>query len=369
MPYILPMRHLISFFFFLLITYTAIAQDKLCIYSGRQAGTLAFDAVQVNKLMHLDAYKGIFFGEQHNNNFDPQIKYCFIATMSQSLGLRHVFMETGAAAAWRFNQYLQTGDTSWLYDVSLPMTREGYRRFWQRLYDYNKILAAHKKLVIHGLDFERTEVFLTLLQLMPEGQAIPPSLQALADTLKIHSTDKPLSMYTVEGGKMTAINDNSAFIHTLEYVQETLQAHEADAKTCYGSNYPVVEAIVTNPNKVTVKPVQRNKSMYKVLEKTIAQEHIDKFIGFFGNMHTAYNVGSSLSNAAADLPGTKPADILNVSVYVNDMYDPVEMRNRIKDLDMLLRMNGKCRASIIPVALVPSYRKEADFIIIADNDQ
>lgn len=363
------MRQLISFFFFLLTAHTAIAQDKLCIYSGRQAGTLAFNAVQVNNLMHLDAYKGIFFGEQHNNTFDPLIKYCFIATMSQSLGLRHVFIETGAAAAWRFNQYLQTGDTSWLYSVSLPFTVGGYRRFWQQLYDYNKILPANKKLVMHGIDFERTEVFTTLLQLMPEGQAVPASLQALADTLTAHRADKPLAMYSMEDGKMTGINDNSVFIHTLEYIQDELRAHQADAKTLYGANYPVVEAIITNPNKVTVKPVQRNKSMYKVMEKIIAAEHIDKFIGFFGNMHTSYKVGSSLANAAADLPGMKPADILNVSVYVNDMYDPVEMRNRIKDLDMLLRMNRNCRASIIPVALVPSYRKEADFIIVADNDQ
>ena len=92
------------------------AQTSLCMSADQATKTVRFRSDDLNRYLQLDKYKIIFFGEQHNGIFDPEIKYHLITDMNRRTGNRHVFMETGVADAWHYNHYLATGDKSYLFN-------------------------------------------------------------------------------------------------------------------------------------------------------------------------------------------------------------------------------------------------------------
>jgi len=349
----------------ILLTSSAIfAQAHLCISNGQTANSIDFKPEQVDSYLHLDRYKVVLFGERHNGSFDPEIEYHLLANLNKRYGIRHVFKEIGVAAAWHFNQYLLSGDTSYLYSTPLPCTYGQWPVFWTRLYNYNSGLPDHLKFIIHGVDFERTEVFKTIIQLSPEGRSVPASLHAVMDTIAAHVADKPLGFFVFTGGRMTATIDNSPFTKTLRYIQAQLAVHPHDAETYFGANYPVIKDIIANTSRVTVKPKPRNKTMFRAIRRAVRDHQIQKFAGIFGGQHTTYTVRSSISNAAVRLPGIRKTDILNIEEVLYNLEHGGG--TSVKAHDQIKSLNTGCKASIWPADAVPGYRKRADYVIIAD---
>ncbi|MBZ0099593.1 MAG: hypothetical protein K8F30_10940, partial [Taibaiella sp.] len=319
---------------------------------------------ELNGFLQLDKYRAIFFGEQHNAGFDPEIKYHLITDLNKRTGLRHVFLEMGFSSAWNINQYLQTGDTTYLYNPAWPRTHGLYSRLWTRLYEYNRGLPDGRKIVIHGVDFERTDVFRTLKRLSPIGQVVPAPLRPVMDTIDAHLSDPPLVMWKVIDGKFI-VYDNSAFTRTFRYIQKQFLAYTDITKTYFGSNYHVVEDIITNDGLVEVRAKRRNSSMFTAMQRIIDEQKIDRFIGFFGGQHTTYTVGNSLANAAADLRGLRQSDILNIAEFAYNI-NSKDTAFRRKHFHELVALNGSCKATVLPARVVPEYKNEADFVIIAD---
>ena len=195
----------------------AEAQPPLCLSKDAAANSIDFRPDELNNFLHLDKYRIIFFGEQHNDRFDPEIKYHLITDLNKRRGMRHVFLEISFSAAWNLNQYLQTGDTTYLFNPARPRTSSPYSRLWTRLHEYNKGLPDGQKIVIHGVDFETTGVFRTLKKLSPTEQNVPSALKPVMDTIEAHLSDPPLAMWNVIDGKFI-LYDNSAFTSTLRYV-------------------------------------------------------------------------------------------------------------------------------------------------------
>ncbi len=349
---------------FIHIFTTAEAQPPLCLANDAASGRIDFRAEELNKTLRLDQYRVVLFGEQHNDRFDPEIKYHLITDLHQRTGLRHVFLEMSFASAWNINQYLQTGDTTYLHNPAWPQTNRPNAQLWPRLYAYNMGLPDERKIVVHGVDFETTGVFQTLKRLSPVGQSIPAVLRPVMDTIHAHLSDPPLHMWQIKDGKFI-VYDNAPFTATLRYIQKEFLAHPDVTKAYFGSNFPVVEDIMTNEGRVEVKAKRRNGTMFSAMKRIIREQKIDRFIGFFGGQHTTYTVGNSLANAAAGLSGFHKGDILNIAEFAYNI-NSRDTAFRRKHFHELIALNGHCKATVLPAGAAPGFKKDADFVIIAD---
>lgn len=351
----------------LLITSNIADAQSLCLGKGEDHG-IDYKAEEVNKYMNLQQYRAIFFGEQHNGSFDPEIKYHLITGLNKHYGTRHFFMEIGRSCAWRFNKYLQTGDGAYINNPALVYRSKGYGAFWKRLYEYNSTLPADKKLVIHGIDFERSEVFETLMMLAPENEPVPASIQTVMDTIKAHVADKPMCMYNIVDGKMIEY-DNTGFIATLDYVRDVLWNERSEVKKYYGANYKTVREIITNNAIPVTKAKPRDKTMHEAIKDAVEGKEIDRFVVFAGKEHTVYTSSSALPNMARGIKGMNSKDILNITEIVYNVRTNDEKAvHHISVPATITTMNADCKATILPGHAVPGYKNKADFVIIADAE-
>jgi hypothetical protein len=338
----------------------APAQNAVCLPSDGTHYGFSFPEDTVNKFLNLGKYKAVFFGEQHNDGFTPEIKYNLIVDLNRHYGYRHIFIEAGSSSAWLINRYLKDGDTTDFHPYG------GYTLFYRRLYEYNRSLPDDTKLVVHGVDFERTGVFRVIHLLAPPGKPVPAVLQPAMDTVRTHIADTVLRMYSMANGRMT-LYDNSPFENRLRYLQGEFSRYSAEAKAFFGDNYSALDDIVQNEGRVIVMPKPRNKTMYRNMGKIVKKEQIDKFIGFFGSEHTKFSVSSSLTNRASGLPGFGTNDILNIVSVVYNRSGEDGTAMKFKDVERLKELNGGCKATIMRTQDVPGYRDKADYVIIADG--
>lgn len=358
------MTRLISILILIHLFAIADAQPPLCLSKEAATNSIDFRPDELNNFLHLDKHRIVLFGEQHNGSFDPEIKYHLITDLNKRSRTRHVFLETSFSAAWKLNQYLRTGDTTYLYNPAWPRTYSPNARLWARLYEYNKGLPDGQKIVVHGVDFETTGVFQTLKKLSPAGGSVPLALRPVMDTIGAHLLDKPLAMWDIVDGKFI-LYDNSAFTRTLRYVQTQFLAHPDATKAYFGSNYSVVHDIATNTSKVEVKARNRNKTMFAAMQRIVREQKIERFVGFFGGQHTTYTVGNSLANAAAGLKGFQKDDILNIAEFAYNL-NSKDTAFRRKNFQELVTLNGSCKATVLSANTVPGFKKEADFVVVAD---
>lgn len=358
------MKKLLATLFVLLFAIAGFAQQQLCLPKGPAPYSIDFKADEVDNFLHGKKYKAFLIGEMHNGLFSPDMQYHLITYLNKYYGIRHVFTEMSVSCAWHFNRYLQTGDTTYYTRIPAVAAYQQWPTYWKRLYDYNQTLPEGSKIVIHGLDFERTEVFPTIMELAPQGQTPPQSLKAVMDTVAAHVHDKPLSMYRMLNGRFIEF-DNSGFVTTLRYIQKQFLQHSADAKAYFGNNYPVIEDIARNNGNVEVRPKPRNRTMFSTMRRIIKEQNIQKFVGVFGAEHTSYANLSSIGNAIDRLPGYRKQDVLNIHEVVYNLRknSKGEFENPVAGI---MQLNAGCKATILPARRVQGYRHRADFVIVGD---
>jgi hypothetical protein len=275
-------------------------------------------------------------------------------------------MEMSVSCAWHFNQYMLTGDTAYLSTPGLIATYGLWPQFWKRLYDYNNELTDNLKFIFHGTDFERSEVFSTIIALAPKSIKPPPSLQSLMDTVSAHLSDKPFQIISITNGKMKTY-DNTSFTNTLHYMQHQILDNPSDAKAYFGTNYQVIKDIAANDAPVTVMPKPRNKTMVAMMRRVVEEQNIDKFAGIFGSQHTTYSVHSSIPNAIKGLKGIGKKDILNLEGVVYNLRMLSDTNNsQVQGSAKFSAINAGCKASLLTAHSVPGYGNRADYVVVGD---
>ncbi len=231
-------------------------------------------------------YDAFFVGEFHGVYATPEIKLALIKYVNQHNGITDVFMEIGLSAAFLYNAYLTTGDTTL---ITQPLLLYRYKRpeidFWKRLYEYNKTLDH--KITIRGMDFERVEFLKVLKMLMPMGKDEPAEI---ATTLSF--------IDTINMNRISYQDDIQDSIY--ENIRSVMKQHTDACAQYYGANFSIVADILFNEN--TFKRFgMRNKTMYHNMLKQIAESGIKKLVTFNGVQHAMKDKGI----LCGDLNGNK----------------------------------------------------------------
>ena len=313
----------------------------------------------IEDIIEPSKYDAFFLGESHTIDFEPEFKYNFIKHLNSKYAVRDVFMEIGYSAAYFFNQYLQTGDTSILKENRLPYLWGHYKSFWRNLYEYNNSLPDSLKLIIHGIDFERIEIFKLLEKTKQKNSIIPDYLQqTFSDIQKLNKNNELF------------FNDKE-FKKQLSKLKLTFLQYENDFKILYKDNFNVVHNALGNETPRTIKVNPRNKFWLGNIKDIIVQQKIKKFIGFFGRAHTRYNNTSSLTVALKSCDFFK-GEILNIATVYNHFISTggpnqiIEYGYKEKEL-FEKYYDIKCRAVIVKSSNIPKTTSitESDFVIFA----
>lgn len=320
---------------------------------------IIYNENEVEQIMEPSKYNAFFLGESHTIDFEPEFKYNFIKHLNSKYGIRDVFMEIGNSAAYFYNQFLQTGDTTILKENYLPYLWGHYKGFWQNLYDYNKLLPDSLKLSIHGIDFERKEIFKLLEKAKQKNSLIPAHLQQTF-----------LDIQNLNANNNLFFGDKK-FQMELSKLKSTFLKYQDDFKILYKENFNVVYSAITNKTPLTSTVNPRNKIWFENIKQIINENNIKKFIGFFGVAHTRYNNKTSLTVVLSNCNFFK-GNILNISTIYNHFittgganqiveygYEEKEVFDKFYD--------KKCRATIVKSSDIPktTFKTESDYVIFA----
>lgn len=362
--YVTLNRHSVNLkrlFFLLAFFYSlkVLAQDNCPINFIPNSNKILYNQKSIEEIIEPSNYSAFFLGESHTINFEPEFKFNFIKHLNSKYEVKDIFLEIGFSAAYFFNKYLLSGDTTILKNNSLPYLWGHYKDFWNDLYIYNKLLPDSLKIVIYGLDFERKEIFKLLEQAIQPNIAVPVNLQKLfAD---IQTINKKQSLFF----------GDKEFKNALSTLSSIFQTYQNDFKTLYGDNYKIIYNAITNKALPSLTLNKRNKIWFENIKQIITENNITKFIGFFGLAHTRNNNSTSLTVALKQCDFFY-GNILNISTIYKDFVS-TDNQNEIveygyKEKSVFDKFYDKnCRAVIVKSSNVPktSFKTESDFIIFA----
>jgi hypothetical protein len=216
----------------------------------------------------LGGYKGFIVGEFHDVAVVPGVKLALIKYLHETRGVNDVFMEIGYSAAWLYNRYLATGDTTFITQPPLVYnsTAEG-KAFWLLLYAYNQATGGH--IAIHGIDFERMEFVKAMRLLEPQGV---PKPDYIANGLHYIDT---LSLPVVNSPELANIYNR---------IKRSVYMNIGTFSRYYGDNFNTVSGVLYN--KCTYEEYhERDKAMYGNAISQLKGQGINNFVLFTGKKH------------------------------------------------------------------------------------
>ena len=194
--------------------------------------------------------------------------------LNKQFGVRHLLIEFGRAEAYLYNQYLQTGDEWFLNHTFQGFSR--YKEFfpsWKKLYDYNSGLDSSKKLVVHGLDFEREPGLSASIYKLLSAYENKPPVKRLMKSITIR-----LDTIGIE-------RDTKEFIY---YLRERIPALSLP----HDENNKVIEDILSN-NSFFPNLSERDKYMAQTFLTIDTTNEL--YFGQFGFAHTMLNSMNGLA--------------------------------------------------------------------------
>jgi len=261
-------RYVILFTLIICTTFCG-AQDMMgCFKANVQNG------LELESDIDFSKYDVFFVGEFHGVYGVPEIKLALIKYLNKNLGITDVFMEIGYSAAYLYNSYLETGDTSFITHPAIIYTfKKPDMDFWKGLYAYNQKLEY--KITIRGMDFERMEFVKVLRLLRPAGSEKPKEIRSTLeyiDTIRLPAIG-PLNS-----------DEQKTQDSIYEHLREVVKTNRDLFEQYYGADFKIVEQIMFNESTYADFH-QRNSAMYNNIVKQVEDEQIKKFIIISGLAH------------------------------------------------------------------------------------
>ena len=325
--------------------------------------------VSFEKLANMDSCfreKTIFFGEFHDVYALPEIKYGLITFLNTHYGHSELVMEIGFSAAFLYNKFLETGDTNYITKPKLPFGKtQPEMDFWFKLFDYNKSLSTENKFVIHGYDFERSELIKFLFLHLPNKE-IPNELKSAIELIKEYK-----STYFKSPNELKKVSKN---------IKMNFKKNEKICRNYFGENYITVAKVLENESQEN-NLNKRNKDMYTYLKKESYYISRKPFICFIGGAHIRKYDKHSLFNLVAYdyFQKRKPTTIsqfikaYQVSGFKAQAfaYDGIKGFNDLICNNLFLTLNNNCDFNLIDSRQIPLKNNYdfSDFILLMTDQK
>jgi uncharacterized iron-regulated protein len=261
--------------------------------------------------------KVFFIGEDHRyrrSNSDFQLK--LLRYLHDEVGLKNLIIEQGKSTSYIINKYVVEGDEKYkeiIQNYAYPY----YYEFYVKLYEYNKTLPDSQKIVVHGIDMERSisNAYKALGMMTPKKKA-PKEIMATIESIRgmagyydnYFSTIKEDSVtYNMWKFAGTMFFDGA---NTLNGILEDWHKHDSLLGSYIGEDYPLYTEILEGLEAAKQwyeyqeadayqEWVLREEFMYQRFEEVLRSYPEEKFLGSFGRCHTS----KTIQNGWCDLYG------------------------------------------------------------------
>ncbi len=326
--------------------------------------------LSIDSNIRFDKYDAFFLGEFHGVYGVSEVKLALLKYLNKNFGLTDVFMEIGRSAAYLYNLYLSTGDTTlFTSPVLIYAQKKPNRDFWKNLYRYNKTLEH--KITIRGMDFERAEFLKVLKMLAPKDK------------------EKPLDIYTTLSFIDTVTIDTIGWLHgdiqrSYGSLYEDIRAEIDDNRSAFeqyfGDNMKQVDEIMYNEDTYS-RFGKRNKTMYTNVVNEIERDSIKKFIVFAGLNHGNMAHKKTLAGSIKKKTGFK-GRFVNIAMTCKNCYDwqlkpqyrfapnraPYTYYLNRSLMDDIYKeyFNSSCKYTLLPSAEVddPTVKRFSNYIVL-----
>jgi hypothetical protein len=202
-------------------------------------------------------------GGSHFLDLYHKLPFIWISFLQKNFGLTHFFLEAGHSSAVLLNQFLKTGDTSFIF------VKE--KKFWKRVYEYNSSLSADQQLHYFGIDFERASSFVKALQfILPASEPSPEIAPAIG------------SIRSASG----SINDCNYVIGLNKPLKRSLKGGQQEYEKYFGDRFDDFKRIVSNNGDCNDRFKNRNKNMADNFLSFDALFGRPVYFGELGEAHT-----------------------------------------------------------------------------------
>lgn len=355
-----PLLNTVTVIFFILFSCPLFSQTKCVVCHQDSCKGFIYNEQGLEEKISFLNFEAVFFGESHTTDFEPVFKLHFIKHLNRLMGVRNVFMETGISAAYFFNRYLETGDSTFLSNNRGIYKWGKYKIFWEQLYLFNKTLPDSLRIRIHALDFERKEA-LSLLYGLRKG-AIPRSLKSAFDLIEEMKNDASLTW------------TDKAYKSGLSRICKEMLANPLEVKDVYKENAEIIFSVLNNKTPVTYKAGPRNKYWAQRIQETTSAYGIKRFICFAGKAHLSYDNPGSVLRILKQTPFSE-----NRILLINSLYHHFKSMGYMGEAPKIFEyeygteetykkhMEENCRAIVIPVRAIQkkNIRNKADYILFA----
>jgi len=327
-------------------------------------------------------YSVFFTGENHNfrtSNYKLQLK--MLKYLYHKTGVRHLFLEFGVSRGWLVNSYVQTGDST-IFKVLEDYSYDEYALLYKGLMEFNKTLPDDKKIMVHGIDIERSfsTPIKAMSMLLPKEKA-PASIALNIETLKSLSgkvdddhteeeeeddENNKLSYYNYNYNNGSRYNTDN----TLKIIIDDYDSLRSIYQTYLGDNAPLFDEMVQGVKAEILRNkyindgamqsfIFREQFLYDHLLSLMKKYPSEKFYGQFGRCHTPVNAQDKwcdfyfFNSLASRLNDSQEEElknkVLSIGVYYPESTTFEITASFTDELNTLFEKNGKEGIKLIQI--------------------
>lgn len=278
----------------------AFAQDAIYCADLNQPDFEHYDLFNQD----IENKKVIMIGEMHYMAPNSIVQANLLIHVNKHFGIRHLLIEFGQAEAYLYNQYLQTGDEWYLqYTFHGASHFEEFYSSMKNLYEYNLSLDNDKKIMVHGLDYERE-----------------PGLSATIYKLLSSYTDPQIK--NLRDSVYNRLDTIGIERDTQEYIRY-LRKQISKLPLASGKNKRMIRNILDNKASSTDLP---KRDQYMAEQFQALDTTNEAYLGQFGFAHTMLNSAKGLAVVLNNTERYRDS-ILVINMYYMNSKDNHPMRD------------------------------------------
>ena len=256
-------------------------------------------------------YKIFFIGENHNfkkSNVGLQLK--MFKYLYETADVRAILFESGKARGWLVNEYVQTGDTTYM-DILDQYSFNYYAELYEGLKSFNDSLPEDKKIQVIGIDVERSlPTSIKVLELLvPEDKTPPESIRLDIESLLGLVKNFDQQNLSLEQEQDEDKEDDYYYfdyygVNPETSVKEIIQNFDSlktDYQTFLGDKYDFFEEVLLEieegqkwydyrNSRMIQSDYFREEYMYQRMLDLVEKNPDLKFFGQFGRCHTTLQI-------------------------------------------------------------------------------
>jgi hypothetical protein len=341
---------LTSFLFFFFLSLLSLSQNTFN-YIDIENDTDFSDFKPIKE--EVKKYNFYFSGENHLfSGTNSKLEFKLFKYLNQREGVSNLILEFGEGTGWLVNEFVNRDDKK-IEEVINAQFHEDYITFFEKLKEYNKDLDSTEKIVVTGIDLQRSYyIGLEALYLhLPNDSIIPPDsiareievLRFLKGYVRDRAKDNFYENEYSNKSYKYFYGSSYSIPNALKTLDKNFKKYQKDYQAYLGDSYSAYETIFNclikakefkdyEMERNPYANILREAYMFDKLNKLVDENKNKKFYGQFGRAHISknrtslekygsYNFASLVSKINSSTKSYLKNKVMSIGIYYINRQD------------------------------------------------